>query len=123
VDVQGPALRLVIIDRLPFASPEDPVVRSRIEFLQAQGASPFMDYQLPEAVLALKQGVGRLIRSEADEGVVVICDPRLSERGYGRLFRASLPPMQLTRALPEALARLHALRAAQDTAARRSRPA
>ncbi len=123
VDVQGPALRLVIIDRLPFASPEDPVVRSRIEYLTAQGASPFMDYQLPEAVLALKQGVGRLIRSEADEGVVVICDPRLSERGYGRLFRSSLPPMPLTRALPEALARLRALARGERGPARRPLPA
>ena len=77
VDVQGPALRLVIIDKLPFASPEDPVVRARIEYLESQGASAFRDYQLPEAVLALKQGVGRLIRSEQDRGVVVICDPRM----------------------------------------------
>jgi ATP-dependent DNA helicase DinG len=115
VDVQGSALRLVIIDRLPFASPEDPVVRSRIEYLQAQGGNPFMDYQLPEAVLTLKQGVGRLIRSEVDEGVVVICDPRLSERGYGRVFRASLPPMAFTHGLPTALERLRALRGAQET--------
>ena len=97
VDVQGSALRLVIIDKLPFASPEDPIVRARIEHLRAQGASPFTHYQLPEAVLALKQGVGRLIRSEQDRGVVVICDPRLSERGYGAVFRASLPPMPVTR--------------------------
>jgi len=97
VDVQGPALRLVLIDRLPFASPEDPVVRARIEHLHSQGASPFKDYQLPEAVLALKQGVGRLIRSEEDRGVVVVCDPRLSERGYGRVFRSSLPPMAVVR--------------------------
>jgi ATP-dependent DNA helicase DinG len=97
VDVQGPALRLVMIDRLPFASPEDPVVRARIEHLQSQGASAFKEYQLPEAVLALKQGVGRLIRSEQDRGVVVVCDPRLSERGYGRVFRASLPPMVVVR--------------------------
>jgi len=98
VDVQGPALRLVIIDKLPFASPEDPVVRARIEYLKSQGANAFRDYQLPEAVLALKQGVGRLIRSEQDRGVVVICDPRMSERGYGRIFRDSLPPMQTTTA-------------------------
>jgi ATP-dependent DNA helicase DinG len=94
VDVQGPALRLVIIDKLPFASPEDPVVRARIEHLESQGASAFMDYQLPEAVLALKQGVGRLIRSEQDRGVVVVCDPRLQGRGYGRVFVSSLPPMR-----------------------------
>jgi ATP-dependent DNA helicase DinG len=93
VDVQGPALRLVLIDRLPFASPEDPVVRARIEHLESQGASAFKDYQLPEAVLALKQGVGRLIRSEQDRGVVVLCDPRLRGRGYGRVFLSSLPPM------------------------------
>ena len=93
VDVQGPALRLVLIDRLPFASPEDPVVRARIEHLESQRASAFRDYQLPEAVLALKQGVGRLIRSEQDRGVVVLCDPRLRGRGYGRVFLSSLPPM------------------------------
>ena len=109
VDVQGPALRLVIIDKLPFASPEDPVVRARIEHLQSQGANPFTDYQLPEAVLALKQGVGRLIRSEHDAGVVMIGDPRLTARGYGRLFRASLPPMSLTREAAAACARLAAL--------------
>jgi ATP-dependent DNA helicase DinG len=109
VDVQGPALRLVIIDKLPFASPEDPVVRARIEYLTAQGANAFRDYQLPEAVLALKQGVGRLIRSEEDHGVVVICDPRISERGYGRIFRASLPPMATTHAPDVALQRLREL--------------
>jgi ATP-dependent DNA helicase DinG len=109
VDVQGPALRLVIIDKLPFASPEDPVVRARIEYLKSQGASPFRDYQLPEAVLALKQGVGRLIRSEQDHGVVVICDPRMSERGYGRIFAASLPPMPTTRASELVLLRLREL--------------
>jgi ATP-dependent DNA helicase DinG len=109
VDVQGPALRLVIIDKLPFASPEDPVVRARIEYLTAQGASAFRDYQLPEAILALKQGVGRLIRSEEDRGVVVICDPRMSERGYGRMFRASLPPMATTHAADVAMQRLREL--------------
>jgi ATP-dependent DNA helicase DinG len=109
VDVQGQALRLVLIDRLPFASPEDPVVRARIEHLQSQGASPFKDYQLPEAALALKQGVGRLIRSEQDRGVVVVCDPRLSERGYGRVFRSSLPPMPVVRELAPVLELLREL--------------
>jgi ATP-dependent DNA helicase DinG len=109
VDVQGPALRLVLIDRLPFASPEDPVVKARIEHLQSQGASPFKDYQLPEAVLALKQGVGRLIRSEEDRGVVVVCDPRLSERSYGRVFRSSLPAMSVVHESGPALALLREL--------------
>lgn len=109
VDVQGPALRLVVIDKLPFASPDDPVVRARIEFLTSQGSNPFREYQLPEAVLALKQGVGRLIRSEADHGVVVICDPRLTRRAYGRIFRASLPPMAVTHQQQVVLQRLSGL--------------
>ncbi|MGB8328253.1 MAG: ATP-dependent DNA helicase, partial [Steroidobacteraceae bacterium] len=103
VDVKGQALRLVILEKLPFASPDDPLVRARIDFLQSRGGNPFRDYQLPEAVLALKQGVGRLIRSEEDRGVVAICDPRMTERSYGRVFRASLPPMTVTRELDEAL--------------------
>jgi len=115
VDVQGSALRLVIIDKLPFASPEDPVVRARIEYLKARGANAFKDYQLPEAVLALKQGVGRLIRSEEDRGVVVICDPRMSERAYGRIFRASLPPMASTHAGEVVLQRLRELNASAES--------
>jgi ATP-dependent DNA helicase DinG len=114
VDVQGPALRLVIIDRLPFASPEDPVVRARIEYLNNQGESAFRDYQLPEAVLALKQGVGRLIRSESDHGVVVVCDPRLTRRAYGRTFLDSLPPMAVTGSREMVLTRLGQLRQAMD---------
>ncbi|HLK71295.1 MAG TPA: ATP-dependent DNA helicase [Steroidobacteraceae bacterium] len=106
VDVQGAALRLVAIDKLPFASPDDPVVRARIEHLQSKGASAFRGYQLPEAVLALKQGVGRLIRSEEDFGVVMIGDPRLHARAYGRLFLQSLPPMPVTQEQAEACARL-----------------
>ncbi|HEY3731276.1 MAG TPA: ATP-dependent DNA helicase [Steroidobacteraceae bacterium] len=109
VDVQGPALRLVIIDKLPFASPEDPVVSARIEYLTARGANAFRDYQLPEAVLALKQGVGRLIRSEHDRGVLVICDPRISQRSYGRTFRRSLPPMAATHDAEVAMRRLREL--------------
>jgi ATP-dependent DNA helicase DinG len=97
VDVKGEALRLVIIEKLPFASPDDPLVRARIDHLNATGANPFRDYQLPEAALALKQGVGRLIRSEDDFGAVVICDPRMVGKGYGRVFVAALPLMNVTR--------------------------
>lgn len=96
VDVKGEALRLVVIDKLPFASPEDPLVRARIEHLTASGRNAFRDYQLPEAALALKQGAGRLIRSEDDYGVVAICDPRMRGRAYGRVFLAALPPMSVT---------------------------
>jgi len=96
VDVKGEALRLVVIEKLPFASPDDPLVRARIEHLSATGANAFRDYQLPEAALALKQGAGRLIRSEADYGAVVICDPRVLARSYGRVLLAALPPMTVT---------------------------
>jgi ATP-dependent DNA helicase DinG len=102
VDVRGDALRLVIIEKLPFASPDDALTRARIEHLKSQGGNAFREYQLPEAALALKQGVGRLIRSETDRGVVVICDPRLIEKPYGRVFRASLPPMPVTREAADA---------------------
>jgi ATP-dependent DNA helicase DinG len=118
VDVQGPALRLVIIDRLPFASPEDPVLRARLQHAREQGDNPFNDIQVPEAALALKQGVGRLIRSETDQGVVAICDPRLTGRSYGHKLLASLPPMRRTRELLEARKMLQALVAAQSAARR-----
>jgi ATP-dependent DNA helicase DinG len=103
VDVKGEALRLVIIEKLPFASPDDPLVRARIDHLQATGGNAFRDYQLPEAALALKQGVGRLIRSEEDYGTVVICDPRMMGRGYGKVLLAALPAMSPTRDRDEAL--------------------
>ena len=117
VDVQGAALRLVVIDKLPFAPPDDPQVRARTQFLRTQGVNVFRDYQLPEAALALKQGVGRLIRSETDRGVVMICDPRLVTRGYGRQLLASLPPMRVIREAAEASAML--CQCAQDWEARR----
>ncbi|HTU64909.1 MAG TPA: ATP-dependent DNA helicase [Steroidobacteraceae bacterium] len=102
VDVKGDALRLVVIEKLPFASPDDALTKARIEHLKAQGGNAFREYQLPEAALALKQGVGRLIRSETDRGVVVICDPRLVDKPYGRVLRAALPPMPVTRVAADA---------------------
>jgi ATP-dependent DNA helicase DinG len=103
VDVKGEALRLVIIEKLPFASPDEPLVKARIDHLQATGGNAFRDYQLPEAALALKQGVGRLIRSEEDYGTVVICDPRIMGRGYGKVLLAALPAMSPTRDRDEAM--------------------
>jgi ATP-dependent DNA helicase DinG len=96
VDVVGEQLSCVIIDKLPFASPADPVVAARIERLRARGESPFDDYQVPEAILALKQGLGRLIRSTSDRGVLAVLDSRIVERPYGTRFLASLPPAPLT---------------------------
>ncbi|MCC6202234.1 MAG: ATP-dependent DNA helicase [Gammaproteobacteria bacterium] len=96
VDVRGPALSLVIIDKLPFTAPEQPVLRARVNRLRAQGRDPFREIQMPEAVLTLKQGAGRLIRDAADQGVLMICDPRLVTRAYGRRFLAALPPMRRT---------------------------
>jgi ATP-dependent DNA helicase DinG len=97
VDVRGPALSCVVIDKLPFASPGDPVVHARLEALRKQGQSPFLAYQLPTAVISLRQGVGRLIRDSEDRGVLVLADPRLATRSYGRLFLESLPAMRVTR--------------------------
>jgi len=99
VDVQGEALSCVIIDKLPFAAPDDPVLRARCEAMEQAGENPFMYYQVPVAIIALKQGVGRLIRDEQDRGVLMICDPRLHSKGYGKKFLASLPPMTRTREL------------------------
>jgi ATP-dependent DNA helicase DinG len=101
VDVKGTALRLVIIEKLPFASPDDPIVKARVEHIQRQGGNPFKEYQLQEAALTLRQGVGRLIRSEADFGVVMIADRRLRTRPYGRTLLAALPPMRRARDLEE----------------------
>ena len=97
VDVRGEALSLVIIDKLPFASPGDPVLQARIDALRKRGGNPFMEFQVPQAAIALKQGAGRLIRDVTDRGVLVICDPRLLKRGYGHVFLDSMPPMARTR--------------------------
>lgn len=97
VDVRGEALSCVIIDKLPFASPGDPVLQARIDAMRRAGGNPFMEYQLPQAVITLKQGVGRLIRDINDRGVLMLCDPRLGSKSYGRVFIDSLPPMSKTR--------------------------
>lgn len=101
VDVRGPALSCVVIDKLPFASPSDPVVRARIESMRRHDDNPFTRYQLPSAVIALKQGVGRLIRDVEDRGVMMLCDPRLYTRPYGAVFLNSLPAMRRTRRLAD----------------------
>jgi ATP-dependent DNA helicase DinG len=101
VDVRGEALSLVVIDKLPFAPPDDPVLAARIEAIRAQGGNPFASLQLPQAVLQLKQGAGRLIRDETDRGVLMLCDPRLRSKPYGSRILRSLPAMRLTRSLAE----------------------
>lgn len=103
VDVAGEALQLVVIDKLPFAAPDDPVLEARLDAIRQTGGNPFRDWQLPSAVIALKQGAGRLIRTHADRGVLVLCDPRLVSRSYGRIFLDSLPPFARTRELERAL--------------------
>jgi ATP-dependent DNA helicase DinG len=104
VDVRGDALSLVIIDKLPFTSPEDPLLKARMEDCRLRGGDPFSDVQLPDAVITLKQGVGRLIRDTDDRGVLVICDQRLVSRPYGALFLNSLPPTPRTRDIAQAIA-------------------
>jgi ATP-dependent DNA helicase DinG len=96
VDVKGDALSLVIIDKLPFASPDDPVLQARLNHFSKQGSNPFMDHQVPQAAISLKQGVGRLIRDVTDRGVCVICDKRVIRKAYGKRIIKALPPMPIT---------------------------
>jgi ATP-dependent DNA helicase DinG len=104
VDVRGDALTLVVIDKLPFSAPDDPVLAARIDKLNQQGRNAFLEHQLPHAVITLKQGAGRLIRDENDRGVLMICDPRLYSKSYGRRILQSLPPMRRTRVEADAVA-------------------
>lgn len=97
VDVRGDALSCVIIDKLPFSSPGDPVLKARLDTMKQQGKNPFFEYQLPSAVIALRQGVGRLIRDVNDKGVLMVCDPRLLKKAYGQQFLDSVPAMERTR--------------------------
>jgi ATP-dependent DNA helicase DinG len=104
VDVRGEALSLVMIDRLPFQPPDDPVLAARIDKMNAEGHNAFMEYQVPQAVITLKQGAGRLIRDETDRGVLMICDTRMVSKPYGRRIWQSLPPMPRTRSLDDVVA-------------------
>ncbi len=104
VDVKGDALTLVAIDKLPFAAPDDPLLKARLEGIRRRGGNPFFEYQVPQAALALKQGVGRLIRDMDDFGVIVIGDPRLTSKPYGRLFLESLPPSPVVTDVTQAAA-------------------
>jgi len=104
VDVRGEALSLVVIDKLPFSPPDDPVLAARIEQLRKAGRNPFMEYQLPRTVISMKQGAGRLIRDETDRGVLMVCDPRLVNKPYGRRVWQSLPPMRRSREIDDVVA-------------------
>ncbi|AXA83436.1 helicase [Lysobacter oculi] len=115
VDVAGDALSVVVIDKLPFAAPDDPVFEARLDAVRRSGGNPFRDEQLPQAVIALKQGAGRLIRTIDDRGVLVLCDPRLHGKSYGRIFIDSLPPMPRTREIADVEA-FFAMRDAGDDA-------
>jgi ATP-dependent DNA helicase DinG len=120
VDVPGEALQLVVIDKLPFPPPNDPLVEARSQRLESQGRNPFNEYFVAEAAVALKQGAGRLIRRESDQGVLAVCDTRLATMGYGKRLLAALPPMRQLRSREEWLEALDALTRASTTAASHS---
>ena len=103
IDIRGDALSLVVIDKLPFAPPDDPVVEAKIRYLKKSGRNPFNEYQLPEAIMLMKQGVGRLIRDESDRGVLMILDERVITKPYGKAILSSLPPFARTRSEAEAV--------------------
>jgi ATP-dependent DNA helicase DinG len=113
IDVPGDALTLVAIDKLPFAPPDDPVLEARLNLCRTQGGNPFMEYQLPEAAIALKQGAGRLIRSEKDWGVLMVGDARIVEKPYGKLLWRGLPPFARTREPAQVAAFIEKKQAAQ----------
>jgi ATP-dependent DNA helicase DinG len=118
IDFPGAALQCVLIDKLPFPPPHDPGVEARVRLLQAQGRNTFVEYFVAEATIALKQGAGRLIRSETDRGLLVVCDPRLATGSYGSRMLAALPPMRRLADESEALAWLDELGSADDAAER-----
>jgi ATP-dependent DNA helicase DinG len=101
VDVRGEQLSCVIIDKLPFAVPTDPVVAARQRYIEEQGGSSFYEYSVPQAIISLKQGLGRLIRSATDKGVLAVLDPRLRTKAYGRFFLESLPPCRVTSSIDD----------------------
>jgi ATP-dependent DNA helicase DinG len=111
IDVPGDALQCVLIDKLPFPPPNDPLVEARVKRLESQARNAFTEYFVAEAAVSLKQGAGRLIRSETDRGLLVVCDPRMAGMNYGRRLRAALPPMTPVDSEADALAWLRELAA------------
>jgi ATP-dependent DNA helicase DinG len=114
IDVVGDALQCVLIDKLPFPPPNDPLVEARVKRLEQQGRNAFADYFIAEAAVSLKQGAGRLIRSETDRGLLVVCDPRMAGMNYGRRLREALPPMTRVADEAQALAWLELLAGAVE---------
>ena len=99
MDVRGIALTIVVIDKLPFGSPADPLMMARLEYIRRQGGNGFIEHQIPSAAISLKQGAGRLLRDQSDYGVIVICDPRITSKGYGSIFLDCLKPIPSTNSI------------------------